>query len=91
MIIAINLYFSLNATTRAISTYFMNIKVSHITISKWVKKFDKFFKSISDKLTNNLYLGDSDEYRADETVIKINAKKYYLWICIDSETRFITS
>ena len=57
---AINLYYSLNATTRAISTYlldYMNIKVSHVTIFKWIKKFDK----------------------------------YYLWICIDSETRFITS
>ena len=57
---AINLYYSLNVTTIAISTYlldYMNIKVSHVTISKWIKKFDK----------------------------------YYLWICIDSETRFITS
>ena len=78
----------------AISTYLlnhMNIKVSHVTISKWIKKFDKYFKSISDELTKNLYLGDSDEWHADETVVKINAQKYYLWICIDSETRFITS
>ena len=91
---AINLYYSLNATTRAISTYlldYMNIKVSHVTISKWIKKFDKYFKSISDELTKNLYLGDSDEWHADETVVKINAQKYYLWICIDSETRFITA
>ena len=55
------------------------------------KKFDKYFKSISDELTQNLYLGDSDEWHADETVVKINKQKYYLWICIDSETRFITS
>ena len=57
---AINLYYSLNVTTIAISIYlldYINIKVSHVTISKWIKKFDK----------------------------------YYLWICIDSETRFITS
>ena len=43
---AIDLYYSLNATTRAISTYlldYMNIKVSHVTISKWIKKFDKYF------------------------------------------------
>ena len=70
---AINLYYSLNATTRAISTYlldYMNIKVSHVTISKWIKKFDKYFKSISDELTKNLYLGDSDECHANETVVK---------------------
>ena len=71
---AINLYYSLHATTRAISTYlldYMNIKVSHVTISKWIKKFDKYFKSISDELTKNLYLGD-----ADETVVKINGQWY---------------
>ena len=64
----------LTATTRAISTYlldYMNIKVSHVTISKWIKKFDKYFKSISDELTKNLYLGD-----ADETVVKINGQWY---------------
>ena len=67
IIMTINLYYSLNATTRAISTYlldYMNIKVSHVTISKWIKKFDKYFKSISDELTNDLYLGDSDEWHA---------------------------
>ena len=35
--------------------------------------------------------GDSDEWHADETVVKINGKNHYLWICVDSETRFITS
>ena len=44
IITAINLYYAPNSTTRAISTYlsnYMNIKVSHVTISKWIKKFDK--------------------------------------------------
>ena len=54
----------------------MSINVSHVTISKWIKKFDKYFKSISDELTNDLYLGDSDEWHADETVVKINGKKH---------------
>ena len=94
IITALNLYYALNSTTRAISTYlsdYMNIKVSHVTISKWIKKFDKYFKSISDELTQDIYLGDSDEWHADETVVKIDSQKYYLWICIDSESRFITS
>ena len=94
IITAINLYYALNSTTRAISTYlsnYMNIKVSHVTISKWIKKFDKYFKSISDELTQDIYLGDSDEQHADETVVKIDGQKYYLWICIDSENRLITS
>lgn len=94
IITAINLYYALNSTTRAISTYlsnYMNIKVSHVTISKWIKKFDKYFKSISDELTQDVYLGDSDEWHADETVVKVDGQKYYLWICIDSESRLITS
>ena len=73
IITAINLYYALNSTTRAISTYlsdYMNIKISHVTISKWIKRFDKYFKSISDELTQDIYLGDSDEWHADETVVK---------------------
>jgi len=32
---------------------------------------------------------DSDEWHADETVVKIQGKKYYLWLVLDSETRFV--
>lgn len=31
----------------------------------------------------------SDEWHADETVIKINDKKYYVWFIIDSGNRFV--
>ena len=46
IIVAIDLYYSLNASTRAISTFLfnhMNIKVSHVSISKWIKTFDIYF------------------------------------------------
>lgn len=32
---------------------------------------------------------DSDEWHADETVVKILGKKYYIWFIIDSETSFV--
>ena len=32
---------------------------------------------------------NSDEWHADETVVKILGKKYYIWFIIDSETRFV--
>ena len=32
---------------------------------------------------------DSDEWHADETVVKIAGQKHYIWFIIDSETRFI--
>lgn len=56
-----------------------------------LRNLTNFFKFISDNLTKELDLSDSDEWHSDETVVFINGQKYYLWICIDSETRFITS
>ena len=32
---------------------------------------------------------NSDEWHADETVVKIAGKKHYIWFIIDSETRFV--
>uniref|UniRef100_UPI0018C6AC48 DDE-type integrase/transposase/recombinase n=1 Tax=Pectinatus frisingensis TaxID=865 RepID=UPI0018C6AC48 len=32
---------------------------------------------------------DSDEWHANETVVKIRGMKYYLWLVVDSETRFV--
>ena len=31
----------------------------------------------------------SDDWHADETVVFINGKRCYLWLAIDSETRFV--
>ena len=31
---------------------------------------------------------NSDEWHADETVVKIKGQKYYIWLIVDSETRF---
>lgn len=60
----------------------MNIKVSHVTICKWIKKFDKYFKSISDEITQDIYWGYSDELHADETIVKVNTQGYYLCVLI---------
>jgi transposase-like protein len=32
---------------------------------------------------------NSDEWHVDETVVKVNGVKHYIWFIIDSETRFI--
>ena len=39
----------------------------------------------------HICLGNSDELHANETVVNVNGQKHYLWICIDSEIRLITS
>lgn len=88
---ALTLYFLNNSSTRAISQFLMinsGIKVSHVTIANWTNKFAPFFKQKASRFTANLNLL-SDDWHADETVVFINGQKYYLWLAIDSETRFV--
>ncbi|QCX33330.1 IS6 family transposase [Caloramator sp. E03] len=89
---ALNLYYLNGSSTRRISQFFKltyNVKVSHVTIASWCKKFAPIFLSIANKLTENLDLSASDEWHADETVVFINGKKHYIWLIIDSETRMV--
>jgi len=65
-----------------------NVKVSHQTISDWCKKFAPMWQNIALELIPALDF-NSDEWHADETVVKINGVKHYIWFVIDSETRFV--
>jgi transposase-like protein len=65
-----------------------NISVSHTTISNWCTNFAPLFDNMRLQLLPLLDLA-SDEWHADETVVKIAGKKHYLWLVVDSETRFI--
>ena len=47
-----------------------------------------FFKTVFNFLLQKTNF-DSDEWHADETYIKINGIKHYLWILLDSETRVV--
>ena len=66
----------------------MDIQVSHTTISNWCTRFAPMFQNIALQLIPMLNL-NSDEWHADETVVKIQGQKYYLWLILDSETRFV--
>ena len=66
----------------------MNVQVSHTTISNWCTKFAPLFQNIALQLIPALNF-NSDEWHADETVVKIQGEKYYLWLILDSETRFV--
>ena len=65
-----------------------NIKVSHTTVSNWCVKFAPLFDDMRIQLVSLLDL-NSDEWHADETVVKIAGVKHYIWFIIDSETRFV--
>ena len=65
-----------------------NIKVSHTTVSNWCVKFAPLFDDMRIQLVSLLDL-NSDEWHADETVVKIAGVKHYIWFIIYSETRFV--
>jgi len=65
-----------------------NVSVSHTTISNWCTRFAPLFHNIALELTPTLDF-NSDEWHADETVVKINGVKHFLWFIIDAETRFV--
>lgn len=88
---ALNLSYIGKCTSRDISLLLkqlFNVDVSHVTVNNWVTRFAGLFKAISDELTRSLDF-NSDEWHLDETVIKIAGKKHYIWLAIDSETRFV--
>jgi len=62
-----------------------NYSPSVSTIYRWLDRFIKVAKDrVKDSKPN---VGDT--WVADETVIKINRKKYWLFDCIDAKTRFL--
>jgi len=64
------------------------VKVSHTTISNWYSNFAPLFDDMRIQLMPLLDL-NSDEWHVDETVVKVNGVKYYIWFVVDSETRFV--
>jgi len=65
-----------------------NIKVSHVTVSNWCTRFAPLFDNMRIKLLPLLDF-NSDEWHADETVVKVAGVKHYIWFVVDSETRFV--
>lgn len=65
-----------------------NVKVSHTTVGNWCRLFAPVFDSIRLELVAGLDF-DSDEWHADETVVKVAGVRYYIWFIIDAETRFV--
>ena len=62
-----------------------NYSPSVSTIYRWL---DRFTKEAEYKV-RDIHPNVGDTWIADETVIKINRKKYWLFDCIDAKTRFL--
>ena len=65
-----------------------HVKVSHTTIANWCTNFAPLFDNMRIQLLPTLDL-NSDEWNMDETVVKVAGRKHYLWLIVDSETRFV--
>jgi len=62
------------------------IKVSHISILDWVRKYSLKVQNFVEKLGYNL----GDSFYADETVINRKGEEDRFWACVDWNTRLIT-
>jgi transposase-like protein len=62
-----------------------NYSPSVSTIYRWLGRFTKE----AEYKVRNVHPNVGNTWVADETVIKINGKKYWLFDCIDADTRFL--
>jgi transposase-like protein/predicted RNA-binding Zn-ribbon protein involved in translation (DUF1610 family) len=60
------------------------VKVSHVAILKWIRKYVKLMNEYLEKIKPNV----SDTWRADELYVKIKGDMKYLFALMDDETRF---
>lgn len=60
------------------------VKVSHVAVYKWIKKYVRLMQSYLDKITPNV----SSVWRTDEMYLKIKGSMKYLYAIMDDETRF---
>jgi putative transposase len=60
------------------------IKVSHVAILKWIRKYVKLMNEYLEKIKPQV----SDTWRADELYVKIKGDMKYLFALMDDETRF---
>lgn|SRR5487761_227870 len=82
---AMQLYFSgesLRNTQKFLKL--QGVKVSHVAILKWIRKYITLLDKYADELIPNV----SDTWRTDELHLKIKGNKRYLYAIMDDETRF---
>jgi transposase-like protein len=82
---AMQLYFS-GESFRNIQKFLelQGIKVSAMSISRWLKKYTTLMTRYLEKIKPNV----SDTWRADELYVKISGNMKYLFSMMDDETRF---
>jgi len=85
--LALDLYFR-GLSVRKIAEHFQqayNLKVSHMTIYRWLVDYSKLASEWMDKQNTPT----STRWHIDETVLDIDGEKRYLWNVLDSESRYL--
>jgi putative transposase len=60
------------------------VKMSHVAIYKWVRKYVGLMQAYLEKITPNV----ADAWRADELYLKVRGNSKYLFALMDDQTRF---
>jgi transposase-like protein len=63
---------------------FYGVKVTHVAVFKWIKKYVKLMKDYVDSLVPNV----SGIWHSDEMTLNVNGELKWLWNVICNETRF---
>jgi len=64
---------------------FYGVKVTHVAIIKWVRKYTELMKGYVDGLTPNV----SGIWHTDEMAVNVKGQFLWLWNLIDHDTRFL--
>jgi putative transposase len=87
--LSLDLYFkgiSLRKITDHINQFY-GIKISHISIYKWIRKYTKIIGKHVDKLTPNV----SGIWHTDEMALNVKGGWKWMWNLIDHNTRFLVA
>lgn len=83
----IELYYagvSLRETSRLFWKFF-GIKVSRMSILRWIRKYSKYVKKFTEMKRPNL----SGKWSVDEKFVKVKGKKGYIWLVKDKKRGFV--
>jgi len=85
--LAMDLYFK-GVSSRKIVDHlkqFYGVKVSHVAVLKWIRKYTQLMKQYVDGLTPQV----SGMWHTDEMKVKVNGDYQWLWNLMDNDTRFL--
>jgi transposase-like protein len=85
----LDLYFK-NVSLRNIQSHlkdFYDVKVSHVTILNWVRKYSEIISGY----TGEMNVNSCSVIHADEMMVKVKGKWCWLWDVMDKDSRFIVS